>query len=64
MHAPHSSTQNQLLAALPEPESARVAPGLELVSMPLGEVLGEPGRAMQYVYFPTTCIVSLLHILK
>ncbi|MBK6007297.1 Crp/Fnr family transcriptional regulator [Ramlibacter ginsenosidimutans] len=64
MLAPHSTTQNHLLAALPELEYARVAPDLELVSMPLGEVLGEPGRAMQYVYFPTTCIVSLLYILK
>jgi CRP-like cAMP-binding protein len=64
MLAPHSTTQNHLLAAFPEPEYERVVPDLELVPMPLGEVLSEPGREMQYVYFPTTCIVSLLYILK
>lgn len=64
MLAPHSTTQNHLLAALPESEYGRLAADLELVPMPLGEVLGEPGRAMQYVYFPTTSIVSLLYILK
>jgi CRP-like cAMP-binding protein len=64
MLAPHSTTQNHLLAAFPELEYERVAPDLELVPMPLGEVLGEPGRTMQYVYFPTTCIVSLLYNLK
>jgi CRP-like cAMP-binding protein len=60
----HSTTQNHLLAAFPRLEYDRVAPGLELVPMPLGEVLSESGRTMQYVYFPTTCIVSLLYVLE
>jgi CRP-like cAMP-binding protein len=64
MPAPHSTTQNHLLAAIPETEYARVAPGLELVSMPLGDVLSESGRPMQYAYFPSTCIVSLLYVLE
>lgn len=64
MPALHSTTQNHLLAAIPQAEYERLAPDLELVPMPLGEVLSESGRTMQYVYFPTTCIVSLLYVLE
>lgn len=32
--------------------------------MPLGEVVCEPGIAMRHVYFPTTCIVSLLYVME
>ena len=60
----HSTTQNHLLAAFPELEYERVAPDLELVPRPLGTVLSESGRTMRYVYFPTTCIVSLLYVLE
>jgi CRP-like cAMP-binding protein len=56
--------QNQLLAALPEAEWQRWLPQLEPVDMPLGQVLCESGSKMAYVYFPTTCIVSLLYVLE
>jgi len=56
--------QNHLLDALPEPEFQRLTPHLELVKMPLGEVLYESGGRLQYVYFPTTCIVSLLYVME
>lgn len=58
----HSPNQNHLVAALPTAEFERLAPHLELVEMPLGEVLYESGGLMQYVYFPTTSIVSLLYV--
>lgn len=64
MDPPHNTTLNHLLAAFPEAEYERVAADLELVPMPLGEVLSESGRAMHYVYFPTTCIVSLMYVLE
>jgi CRP-like cAMP-binding protein len=64
MTAVHATTQNHLLAAFPASEYQRMAPHLELVPMPLGEVLCESGGRMQYVYFPTTCIVSLLYVLE
>jgi len=64
MLSPHSPKQNHLLAALPAPEFARLSPHLELVSMPLGEVLYESGGRLQHVYFPTTSIVSLLYVLE
>jgi CRP-like cAMP-binding protein len=55
--------QNHLLAALPPAERERLFPQLELVPMPLGEVLYEPGDALRHVFFPTDCIVSLLYVL-
>jgi CRP-like cAMP-binding protein len=56
--------QNHLLAALPEEECGRLFPHLELVPMPLGDVLYEPGIRMRHVYFPTTSIVSLLCVME
>jgi len=32
--------------------------------MPLAETVCEPGMPMFYVYFPTTCIVSLLYVME
>ena len=55
--------QNQLLAALPSEVLGRLEPSLELVPMPLGEVLYESGTQPSYVYFPTTSIVSLLYVM-
>jgi CRP-like cAMP-binding protein len=56
--------QNHLLAALPSAEFRRLLPNLELVQMKTGEILHEPGDDAIYVYFPTTAVVSLLHILE
>jgi len=64
MPTAHSPTRNQLLAALPAAEFERLSPHLELVEMPLGEVLYESGARLDHVYFPTTCIVSLLYVLE
>ena len=36
---------------------------LALVQLPLGHVLYEPGVALDYLYFPTTAIVSLLYVM-
>lgn len=56
--------QNHLLAALPPAEFERLAPELELVPMPLGEILYQPGRQIRHAYFPTTAIVSLHHVME
>ena len=56
--------QNHLLAALPAEIFERISPHLELVSMSLGEVLCESGDQLQYVYFPTTAIVSLHYVME
>lgn len=63
MNIPHSPQQNHLLANLPKDEYARLLPHLELVPMPLGLSVYEPGVRMRHVYFPTTSIVSLLYVM-
>jgi CRP-like cAMP-binding protein len=55
---------NRLLAALPDAEYARWLPHLELVDMPLGEVLFESGSPLSQVFFPVTAIVSLLYVME
>ena len=55
---------NDLLASLPPDARAHLFLQLELVPMPLGEVLYESGSRLRHVYFPTTCIVSLLYVMK
>ena len=56
------SRQNHLLEVLPASVYQRIEDQLELVALPLGLVLHEPGVRMNYVYFPTTAIVSLLYV--
>ena len=64
MREPQSPRQNHLLAALPNSEWDRITPHLELVEMPLGEVLYESGNELQHVHFPATgAIVSLLYVM-
>ena len=64
MHDYCDPRQNQLLSALTPAERGRIYPSLQLAQMRLGEVLYEPSAQFRHVYFPTDCIVSLLHTLK
>ena len=64
MSSPHSPKQNHLLDALPAEDYARLLPDLEPIAMPLGWALYESGGHMNYVYFPTTSIVSLLNVME
>ncbi len=56
--------KNLLLASLREDELNRIISKLEPVSLSLGEVLYESGDRMDYAYFPTTAIVSMLYIME
>lgn len=62
MHGSADFDRNELLAALPPEVIERWRARLELLNMPLGQVLHESGGAPQYVYFPTTAIVSLMFV--
>jgi CRP-like cAMP-binding protein len=55
---------NHLLAALPAAEFARVKTNLEPISLYLGEVIYESGEQLEYIFFPTTAIISLLYIME
>ena len=55
---------NQLLAALPPGDFARLAGHLEPIQLVLGEMLYEPGQPQPWVYFPDGAIVSLLYVME
>src|SRR5688500_17924552 len=57
----HSPKQNRILAALPAEDYARLLPYLELTSMPLGQIIYEPGSPITHAYFPATSIVAPLY---
>jgi CRP-like cAMP-binding protein len=59
-----TAVTNKLLSVLPEAERERLYAHLEAVPMALGEVVYESGSRQQYVYFPTTSIVSLLYVME
>lgn len=54
---------NHLLAAMPDSDFRRWEPHLKLVEMPLGQVISEPGKELEFAYFPVTSIVSLLYVM-
>ena len=56
-----SPLHNQLLAILPREEYQRLLPNLRHLDFSLGEVLYESSERLDYVYFPTTAVVSLLY---
>jgi len=59
-----SPVQNHILAALPEALRAKFYSQLELIDLPLGKVIYEAGDDLQWVYFPTDSIVSLLYVME
>lgn len=64
MTVSHSPGQNYLLDTLLSAEYERLFPDLELIEMPLGEVIYESGDELHHAYFPTTCIISLLYVME
>jgi CRP-like cAMP-binding protein len=63
-YSPLAPKQNLLLAALDAETFASLLPHLELVSLPQHWVVCEAGDGMDFVYFPTSSIVSLLYELE
>jgi CRP-like cAMP-binding protein len=56
--------ENRLLAALPVDQYERLRPHLQPVEFALGEVVYEFAGQLDYVFFPTTSIVSLLYTME
>jgi CRP-like cAMP-binding protein len=61
---PQQSCRNRLLAKLPVEEYERLAPHLEAVSFDLGDIIYQSGGHIDYIYFLTDCIVSLLYTME
>jgi CRP-like cAMP-binding protein len=51
---------NQLLAALPPQDYARLRPGLARVPMKLKQILWEPNQPIEAVHFPIDAVASIL----
>ena len=61
---PTEPVENRLLAALPRDEYERLLPNFQQVSFSLGEVVYEFAGRLDYVFFPTTSIISLLYTME
>jgi len=57
---PFSSVKNQLLAALPQEEYARLQPKMEAVDLAFKDILYKPFGPIEYVYFPNSSVISVL----
>ncbi len=56
--------ENRLLAALPVEQYERLRPHLQRIEFALGEVVYEFAGHLDYVFFPTTSIISLLYTME
>ncbi|MBS1801665.1 MAG: Crp/Fnr family transcriptional regulator [Acidobacteria bacterium] len=54
-------SENRLLRSLSAEERVRLCSSIKRVTLALGQVVYECGERIDYVYFPTTCVVSLLY---
>lgn len=64
LFAQHTPRQNQLLAALPPEDYARLLPALQPVPLPLGWTVHSAGEREKYLYFPTAGIVSRFYVME
>jgi CRP-like cAMP-binding protein len=55
---------NHLLAELPHADRERLRAHLKLVYFARGSVLHQAGGKLSHIFFPTDCVVSLMHVLK
>ena len=58
------ATQNLLLCSLPTADCERLLPHLQPVTFLLGQIVYEPGERINYCYFPTNSVVSLLYTMR
>lgn len=54
-----ATTGNTLLANLPVKDQQRFATACQMVDLPFGEVLAEPGERIRHLYFPIESFISL-----
>ena len=62
--AAQNPLSNRLLAALPVDDYDGLVPHLEFVPLHLGQEIYGPGQTLDYAYFPTTAVVSLLYTME
>ena len=60
----NGARSNAILNTLSESQLAQLLPRLKIVELELGHVLYEPEQTIDYVYFPTAGIISLLALFE
>ena len=55
---------NRILDALPAAEAQALAASLEPVDLPRARILYNPGDPIRQIYFPQTCVVSIVTLLE
>jgi CRP-like cAMP-binding protein len=61
---PSHAARNLLLDSLPPAERECLFPHLQPVTFLLGQIVFDPGERIEYCYFPTTSVVSLLYTMQ
>lgn len=61
---PRTLMQNKLLAALPLEDYQRLLPHLEFVSLVRSQVIYDAGERIDYFYFPTQAIISIVVLME
>lgn len=60
----HSSIRNQLLASLTAGKYKEIQGDIERVKMRRGDLVYKVGEPLQYVYFPESCIISMVTVFE
>ena len=63
-NAPSAPPSNRLLTALPRADQDRLRSTLDVVALPVKQILHRPGGPIDYVYFPTLGFCSELTVLE
>jgi CRP-like cAMP-binding protein len=58
-----SQERNELLADLPAPVRHRLQAALQPQLLIQGEIICKPGQQLEWLYFPTTAVVSVINLL-
>src|SRR5689334_22246201 len=64
MTGPLATLNNRLLSALPSEDRALLTPHLSTVDLERGRLLYDPGDAIDHVYFPIDCVISLMTLME
>lgn len=57
----HSVVENHLLSQLPGEDQQRILPAMQRAEFVLGDTMYDIGQSPDFIYFPTTCIASLVY---
>ena len=63
-HVAAPDGRNHVISALPPADRDALAPHLQGVTLKSGDILYEPGYPVEWVYFPTTTVLSVITVMR